>query len=86
MFIKPIIYFAVRKFVCTPGATTNIYGRKYKLQGQFSNFRGKCSDHFASHILGYNGLEWGQEANPVANKSECIREGYALRKSLKGLK
>ena len=29
---------------------------------------------------------WGQEANPVANKSEYIREGYALRKSLKGLK
>ena len=30
---------------------------------------------------------WGQEASPVANKSEYyIREGYALRKSLKGLK
>ena len=28
----------------------------------------------------------GQEAYPVANKSEYIREGYALRKSLKGLK
>ena len=28
----------------------------------------------------------GQEANPVANKSEYIREGYALRKSPKGLK
>ena len=27
-----------------------------------------------------------QEANPVANKSEYIREGYALRKSLKGIK
>ena len=25
-------------------------------------------------------------ANPAANKSEYIREGYALRKSLKGLK
>ena len=24
MFIKPIFYFAVRKFVCTPRATTNI--------------------------------------------------------------
>ena len=23
MFIKPIFHFAVRKFVCTPGATTN---------------------------------------------------------------
>ena len=34
----------------------------------------------------YNGLVWGQEANPVANKSEYIREGYALRESLKGLK
>ena len=34
----------------------------------------------------YNGLVWGQEANPVANKSEYIREGYALRISLKGLK
>ena len=32
---------------------------------------------------------WGQEVNPVANKSEYIREGYAqytLRKSLQGLK
>ena len=26
MFIKPIFYFAVGKFVCTLGATTNIYG------------------------------------------------------------
>ena len=34
----------------------------------------------------YLNLVWGQEANPVANKSEYIREGYALRKSLKGLK
>ena len=32
----------------------------------------------------YNGLVWGQEANPVTNKSEYIREGYALRKSLTG--
>ena len=29
---------------------------------------------------------WRQETNPVAYKSEYIREGYALRKSLKGLK
>ena len=32
---------------------------------------------------------WGQEVNPVANKSEYISEGYAqdaLRKSLQGLK
>ena len=29
---------------------------------------------------------WGQEVNPVANKTEFIREGFALRKSLKGLK
>ena len=34
----------------------------------------------------YNGLVWGQEANPVGNKSECTREGYALIKSPKGLK
>ena len=34
----------------------------------------------------YNGLEWWQEANRVANKSEYTREGYALRKSLKWLK
>ena len=33
-----------------------------------------------------NGLVWGQEAYPVANKGEYITEGYALRKSLKGLK
>ena len=25
--------FVNRKFVCTPGATTNIYGRKYRIQG-----------------------------------------------------
>ena len=29
---------------------------------------------------------WRQRANPVANKTEYIREGYALRKSLKGLR
>ena len=29
MFMKPIFYFAVRKFVCEARATTNIYGRKY---------------------------------------------------------
>ena len=34
----------------------------------------------------YNGLVWGQDADPVANKSEYIREGYALRKSFKGPK
>ena len=34
----------------------------------------------------YNGLVWGQEAYPVASKSEYIREGNALRKSLKRLK
>ena len=33
-----------------------------------------------------DGLVWGQEANPVADKSEYIREGYALRKSPKKLK
>ena len=29
---------------------------------------------------------WGEEDYPVANKGEYIREGYALRKSIKGLK
>ena len=52
VFIKPIFYFAVRKFVCKPRATTNIYGRKYRIQGQFSKSQGKFSSHFASHILG----------------------------------
>ena len=42
----------VRKLVCTPGATTNIYGRKYRIQGQFSKSQGKCSKNFTSHILG----------------------------------
>ena len=28
----------------------------------------------------YNGLVWGQEANPVGYKSGYIREGYALKK------
>ena len=29
-----------------------ITGRKYRMQGQFSKSQGKCSNHFASHILG----------------------------------
>ena len=33
----------------------------------------------------YSGLVEEQEGNSVANKSEYIREGYELRKSLKGL-
>ena len=41
MFIKPIFYFALRKFVCKLGATTNIYDRKYRIQGQFSKSQGK---------------------------------------------
>ena len=40
------------KFVCTLGATTNICGLKYRIQGQFSKSQGKCSNHFALHILG----------------------------------
>ena len=28
------------------------YGRKYRIQGQFSKSQGKFSSHFASHILG----------------------------------
>ena len=52
MFTEPIFYLTVREFVCTPGATTNFYGRKYRIQGQFSKSQGKCSNHFASHILG----------------------------------
>ena len=39
MFIKPIFYFAVRKFVCTLGATTNIYGRKYRIQANLVKAR-----------------------------------------------
>ena len=30
----------------------SITGRKYRMQGQFSKSHGKCSNHFASHILG----------------------------------
>ena len=33
MFIKPIFNFAVRKFVCKPVAATDIYDRKYRIQG-----------------------------------------------------
>ena len=51
-FIKTIFYFAVRKFVCKPVATTNIYGQKYRIQGQFSKSQSKFSSHFASHVLG----------------------------------
>ena len=43
--------------------------------------------YYLSYFINdYNGLVWGQEANPIANKSEYIREWYALRKSLKGPK
>ena len=52
MFIKPIFYFAVLKLVFILGATTNTYGLKYRIQGQFNESQDKCSNHFASHILG----------------------------------
>ena len=40
--------------------------------------------YYLSYFINdYNGLVWGQETNPVANKSEYNREWYALRKSLK---
>ena len=52
MFIEPILYFVVPKFVCTLGATTNIYGLKWRIQGQFSKSQGESSNHFALHILG----------------------------------
>ena len=52
VFIKPIFDFTVHKFVCKPRATTNIYGQKYRIQGQLSKSQGKFSGHFASHILG----------------------------------
>ena len=55
MLIKPIFYFAARKLVCTTGAPTNIYGCKYRIQGQFSKSQGKCSNRFASLILGLSG-------------------------------
>ena len=61
MFIKPIFYFALRKFVCKLGATTNIYDRKYRIQGQFSKSQGKFSSHFASHIMGlFNSISYFQ--------------------------
>ena len=44
MFIKPIFYFAVRKFVCKPGATENIYGRQYRKQGQLNNILGLSAE------------------------------------------
>ena len=47
MFIKPIFSFAVCKFVCTLGATTNINELKYRIQGQFSKSQGK----FSSQII-----------------------------------
>ena len=50
--LKPIFYFAVRKFVCKLGATTNIYGRKYRIEDQFSKSQGTFSSHFPSNILG----------------------------------
>ena len=61
-------------------------------QNKFIRFSSLCHIMWWSQYLhkfdwnDYNGLVWGQEAYPVANKGEYIREGYALRKSLKGLK
>ena len=50
--LNQFFYFTVHKFVCKPRATTNIYGQKYRIQGQLSKSQGKFSGHFASHILG----------------------------------
>ena len=61
-------------------------------QNKFIRFSSLCHIMWWSQYLhkfdwnDYNGLVWAQEAYPVANKGEYIREGYALRKSLKGLK
>ena len=30
----------------------NIFGRQYRIQGQFSKSQGEISSHFASHVLG----------------------------------
>ena len=83
MIIKPICFFAVCNFVCTPGAITNIYGRKYGIQGQFSKFVCLLPTRLPPR---QDGVDNRDKVYSVANMSEYIRKGYALRKSLKGLK
>ena len=81
MFIKPIFYFAVRKFVCTPGATTNIYGCKYRIQGKFSKNQGKCSNHFVSLILDLSGKPFLELRKLDTNPSNFL--GGRPKKDLK---
>ena len=52
MFIKPIFYFAVRKFVCTPQQT--FLGVNTEYRANLVKDKGKCSNHFATYtcILG----------------------------------
>ena len=54
MFIKPLIfYFAVRKFVCVHREAQQIFmGLNTEYRANLVKNQGKCSNHFASHILG----------------------------------
>ena len=67
----------------TPGAITKIYGRNYGIQGQFSKFVCLFPTRLPTRQDGFDNRD---KVYSVANKSEYIRKGYALRKSLKGLK
>ena len=64
--------------LCTPGATTNIYGRKYRIQGQFRlRFQVfPCSYKNYPLVLNYtwndyNGLVWEQGANRPCHGFRC---------------
>ena len=69
MIIKPICYFAVCKFVC-------IHGHKYVIQGQFSKFVCLFPTHLPTR---QDGVDNPDRVCSVANKSEYIKKGYALR-------
>ena len=49
-FIKPIFYFAVRKFVCTP--QQSFLGVNTEYRANLVKDKGKCSNHFATHTTG----------------------------------
>ena len=50
MFIRPIFYFAVRKFVCI--LQQIFMGVNAGKRANLVEARGKCSSHFASHVVG----------------------------------
>ena len=65
--MKTIFYFAVRKFVCTLGATTNIYGLKYRIQ-----FSKSLACVAGAKRGGGGGREKGKREGSACSKSLCF--------------